>query len=203
MSGIFPQVWLFAEMVQGGAGDRKSPEITSHGLGHLEDHSSGKGLWELGPQASSLGLAPSSMPQFPSFCLYALTLSTTSFLWVSRLWEAMSWGGGCPPLSLKNVLNLWWRRHGQRSEWASLRKNGHKREGPPRPFRGSYGWTTGRKTCTNHSIERLLREALRNPFPEAPMAAGPTVWNLEEAAEGIPAGWVSGAGDSRERRSWM
>lgn len=70
----------------------KAPEITSPGLGHPEDHSSGKGLWELGPRASSLGLAPSSMPQFPS-CLHALTLSTTSSRWVSRPWEAMSQAG--------------------------------------------------------------------------------------------------------------
>lgn len=43
-----------------------------------------------------------------------------------------------------------------------------------------------------------MSEALRNPFLEAPTADGPAVWNWKEAAEGIPAGWVSGPGDGGE-----
>lgn len=58
-----------------------------------------------------------------------------------------------------------------------------------------HGPSEERWTCTDHSIERPLREALRNPFPGAPVAAGPAVWNREEAAEGISAGWVSGPGE--------
>lgn len=99
----------------------KAPEITSPGLGHPEDHSSGKGLWELGPRASSLGLAPSSMPQFPS-CLHALT---DPFHYLLSLGLKALGGdepgrtagvGAVPSVSLRNVLNLWRRRHGQRSE---------------------------------------------------------------------------------------
>lgn len=47
-------------------------------------------------------------------------------------------------------------------------------------------------------MERLVSEALRNPFLEAPMVDGSAVWNWKEAAEGIPAGWVSGPGDGGE-----
>lgn len=45
-------------------------------------------------------------------------------------------------------------------------------------------------------MERLVSEALRNPFLEAPTADGPAVWNWKEAAEGIPQ--VSGPGDGGE-----